>query len=153
MQGSTAARNREYLAGGLMCVIGASAVFQGMRYQVGTLNEMGPGFFPAAVGVILTLTGIAIAVAGRIATAAPPKRLPPEWKGWFCIAASIVAFVVIGKFGGLLPATVAIVFISALGDRNNTIKSALYLSLAVAVVCIVVFWWALKVQFPLFTWG
>jgi hypothetical protein len=79
--------------------------------------------------------------------------VPPEWRGWFCIGASIVAFVALGKYGGLLPATFAIVFISALGDRQNTVASVAVLALACAVVCVVVFWWALQIQFPLFQWG
>jgi len=45
------------------------------------------------------------------------------------------------------------VFISALGDRDNTWKKALLLSLAIVVVAVVVFWWALQIQLPLFRWG
>ncbi|MEJ0045599.1 MAG: hypothetical protein WDN04_05275 [Rhodospirillales bacterium] len=47
------------------------------------------------------------------------EKLAPEWRGWICIVASVLAFVVLGKYGGLLPATFAIVFIAALGDRDN----------------------------------
>ena len=58
------------------------------------------------------------------------KPVPPEWRGGFCIGASIVAFVVLGKYGSLLLATFAIVFISALGDRQNTVARAAVLSIA-----------------------
>ena len=64
-----------------------------------------------------------------------------------------VAFIVLGKYGGLLPATFAITFISALGDRQNTIVKALILSLAMVAIALVVFWWALQMQFPLIRWG
>ena len=59
----------------------------------------------------------------------------------------------LGHWGGLLPATFAIVFISALGDRKNTIKQAFVLSLGMSVIAVVVFWWALQLQLPLFRWG
>ena len=49
-----------------------------------------------------------------------------------------------------MPATFAIVFISALGDKMNTWKSAAILGAGVVAVAIVVFWWALQMQFPLF---
>jgi hypothetical protein len=115
---------------------------------------MGPGFFPVALGVILALAGLVIIITARLSVhEGEDKDLPPEWRGWFCICASIVAFVVLGKYGGLLPASFAIVFISALGDRDNTIFSAALLAAAICVVCVVIFWWALQVQFPLFTWG
>ncbi|MFP3711527.1 tripartite tricarboxylate transporter TctB family protein, partial [Paraburkholderia sp. SIMBA_009] len=47
----------------------------------------------------------------------------------------------------------AIVFISALGDRKNTVKQAFVLSLGMSVIAVVVFWWALQLQLPLFRWG
>lgn len=154
MRGLLDQRNKDYVGGGLMIVLGLAAMFEGLTYNVGTLARMGPGFFPVALGAILALAGVAIAVSGRFAVhAGAEKSLPPEWRGWFCIGLSIVAFVVIGKYGGLVPASFAIVFISALGDRRNTIKNALVLALAILAVCIVIFWWALQLQFPLFGWG
>ena len=145
--------HRDYYGGALMVLIGLGAVFMGIGYQTGSLSHMGPGFFPVSVGVIVALMGVLIAFGARGQTEDEAEYLPPEWRGWICIVLSIVAFVVIGKFGGLLPATFAIVFISALGDRENTIKGALILSAAMCVICVVVFWWALQLQFPLFTWG
>jgi hypothetical protein len=147
--------NRDYYGGGLMLLFGLGAVWEGMSYRIGTLGRMGPGFFPVALGVILALTGVAIMIGASTVTMDEGKEehLRPEWRGWICISLSIIAFVVLGRYGGLLPATFAIVFISALGDRQNTIKSALLLAIAMCLVCIAVFWYALQVQFPLFQWG
>jgi hypothetical protein len=146
-------RHKDYLGGGLMVLLGLGVILQASTYKMGTLTRMGPGYFPVALGVILVLLGTAIAFSARFATFGQEKRLPPEWRGWFCIGISIVAFVVLGKYGGLLPASFAIAFISALGDRNNTVRSALVLAVAVVVVAVVVFWWALQMQFQLFGWG
>ncbi len=146
--------SKEYLGGGLMCLLGLGAVIQGSTYRIGTLNQMGPGFFPVAVGAILALVGVAIIINARIA-ARPQSREPlfPEWRAWFCIGLSIVAFVVLGKYGGLVPASFAIVFISAFADRQNTPAKALVLALTMTGISIVVFWWALQIQMPLFSWG
>jgi hypothetical protein len=146
--------NKDYYSGALMLLIGLFAIWSGIGYQVGTLGQMGPGFFPVSIGVLLSLTGAVIAIqAARSAPVQRGEALPPEWRGWICIVLSIVAFVVLGRYGGLLPATFAVVFISALGDRQNTLVSAAALAAAISVVSVVVFWWALKVQFPLFQWG
>jgi hypothetical protein len=146
--------NRDYYAGALMFALGVGAILEGRKYSMGTLSRMGPGYFPVSLGVILALVGAAIAITARFAQhEGEEKVLPPEWRGWFCICLSIIAFVGLGKYGGLVPATFAIVFISALGDRQNTIKSALVLAGAIVVVCMIVFWWALQMQFPLFGWG
>jgi hypothetical protein len=146
--------NRDYYGGGLLILLGLYAVVQGIHYDVGSLVEMGPGFFPASLGTLLLVLGVIVALGAR--SKAPAKdatTLPPEWRGWICIMASIAAFIVLGRYGGLLPATFAVVFISALGDRNNTFKAALILALSICVVSVVVFWWALQLQFPLFAWG
>ncbi len=146
--------NKDYYGGALMIAIGLAAIIQGRQYPIGTLSRMGPGFFPVAVGAILAFTGLAIVVSARFAARkAEETALPPEWRGWFCIGLSIIAFVVLGRYGGLVPATFAIVFIAALADRQNTILAATVLALTTVVVCIVIFWWALQMNFALFGWG
>lgn len=146
--------NKDYYGGGLMLVLGLAAACQGASYKVGSLIRMGPGFFPVALGVLLALTGAAILLGAKSAIKpGEDKQLPSEWRGWSCITLSLVAFVALGKYGGLLPATFAITFIAAMGDRKNTILSALMLAAAMSVIAVVVFWWALHMQFPLFRWG
>lgn len=146
--------HKDYYGGGLMLLIGLGAVMQGLTYRVGSLSKMGPGFFPVALGVLLALTGAVIAAtAHRGVVIDKDADKPPEWRGWFCITGSIMAFIALGKYGGLIPATFAIVFISALGDRQNTVKKAFFLAVAMVAICVLVFWWALHMQFPLFRWG
>ena len=146
--------NKDYYGGALMIAIGLAAIIQGRQYPIGTLSRMGPGFFPVALGAILAFTGLAIVVSARFAARkAEETALPPEWRGWLCIGLSIIAFVVLGRYGGLVPATFAIVFIAALGDRQNTILAATVLALSIVVICIAVFWWALQMNFALFAWG
>ena len=151
---------RDYYGGALMALIGTGAAWQGLQYPVGNLTQMGPGFFPTALGVILVIIGCAIAGSAKrqpVGLAIPEETQgaegAPEWRGWICILSSVAAFAIIGRWGGLLPATFTTVFISALGDRANTWRSALLLAGVISLVCVVVFWWALQMQFPLFTWG
>jgi hypothetical protein len=44
------------------------------------------------------------------------------------------------------------VFIAALGDRDNSILAALTLAIVIDIAGVVVFWWALQLQFPLLMW-
>ena len=163
--------SRDYYGGALILLIGLASIEEGLKYQVGSLTQMGSGFFPVSLGVILCLLGVAIAgsakrvrkdvrsaVQGTAQSdvgheAVSDDKPGPEWRGWFCISASVVAFVVLGRYGGLLPATFGIVFIAALGDRDNSAITALVLALILCALCVAIFWWALQLQFPLFTWG
>jgi hypothetical protein len=85
----------------------------------------------------------------------PPafERRRPEWRGWGCISLGLVAFLVLGKYGGLVPAAFAIVFISALGDPKNSVRDAIVLAFAMVVACLAIFVWALGLPFPSFGWG
>ena len=146
--------NKDHLGGGLMFLLGLGAAWEGISYKVGMLSAMGPGFFPTALGAILMLVGIVI-LAGSRKTKAGSAAGQAEfiWRGPLCIALGLAAFLLLGHYGGLVPATFAVVFISALGDRQNSIRQAALLASALVVVCVVVFWWALAMLFSLFQWG
>ncbi len=145
--------NKDYYGGALMIFIGLAAVYAGTRYQLGTLARMGPGFFPTAVGAILAAIGLVIALSARPAVDEPAAQPAFDWRAWSGIIGGTVAFIVLGEYGGLVPATFAIVFISAMGDRNNSLKQAFWLAAGMVAIAVVVFWWALQMQFDLFRWG
>jgi hypothetical protein len=149
---------RDYLGGALMTLIGLSAAYASLAYEIGTPAHMGPGFFPCAIGVLLAINGalIAIAATGQKedskSTDVHAHGLP-DFRGTMCIVLSVLAFIACAQYLGLAPATFAIVFIAALGDRTNTVRAAAVLALVMAVVAAIIFWWALSLQMPLFKWG
>lgn len=145
--------SNDIYGGALIFLIGAGATYKAIGYQVGSLTHMGPGYFPAAVGTLLATMGVLIAFAPRGKKGVGAKSHgSPEWRGWICIVLAIIAFVILGRYGGLVPATFAVVFIAAMGDRKNTIKGALVLASVMVLVSAAVFWAALQLQFPLFRW-
>jgi hypothetical protein len=137
-----------------MIAVGLGAIIEGQTYSFGSLARMGPGFFPVVLGALLGLAGVAIAASAK-PTQAPKEdtAYKADWRGWGCIALSLSLFIILGRHGGLLPATFAVVFVSALGDRRNSVKNAFVLAVAIVAVCVTVFWGLLQLQFPLFTWG
>lgn len=150
----------DYYGGALMTFIGLMAVYAGIGYRVGSLNHMGPGFFPVALGVLLAVTGVLIALSARGEADEPTKKSlhghihgMPDLRGGACIVIGTLAFIGLGKYGGLVPAAFAITFISALGDRKNTLLQSLLLALMMSAIAVIVFWWALQMQLPLFQWG
>ncbi|MEJ8820436.1 tripartite tricarboxylate transporter TctB family protein [Variovorax humicola] len=152
---------KDYYGGALLMVTGVIAAWVAVGYKVGTPARMGPGFFPLAIGVLMAVTGLLIALSARGDAATEDGSLPghghshgtPDLRGCICIVGSVLAFQLLGEYGGLVPATFAIVFISALGDRTNTLFQAFMLSMAMCMIAVVVFWWALQLQLPLFRWG
>jgi len=147
---------KDYYAGGLMILIGLVAAIEGQNYTIGTLRQMGPGFFPVALGVLLIFLGLLIAGTSLGESADGDDSVLPEkleWRGWFCILAGPALFIIFGKLGGLMPATFACVFISALGDRSTTVKSAAILAAGVTVFGVLLFAYLLKMPMPVLKWG
>jgi hypothetical protein len=158
---------REFAAGGLMAALGLFVALKGATYRAGTLMHMGPGFLPTALGILLVLLGIAIAIPGLKASASPAASEPalpgehenqnivpdnPQWFAWACIVASPVAFIFFGRYFGMAPGTFACVFIAALGDKAATWRGTIVLATVVTVFGCGLFSYFLQVPMPIFTW-
>ena len=152
-------RHREFCAGALMSGLGLVIAAKGMTYRAGTLMHMGPGFLPTALGVILVLLGIAIAIpdfmASRVEHDDPAQHvlpLHPQWWAWFCILMSPVLFIFFGRYFGMAPGTFACVCIAALGDKGATWRGTFILATVVTVFGVSLFSYFLQVPMPIFTW-
>jgi putative Ca2+/H+ antiporter (TMEM165/GDT1 family) len=147
---------RDYCAGGLIVLFGLVAAVQGPVYTMGTLVRMGPGYMPTALGVILIILGLIIAGSALLMPGdeEDERVLPadPQWKAWGCILAGPLLFVLCGQFG-LAPGSFACVFVSALGDRSQTWKSAFIQATVVTMFGVLLFSCLLQVPMPILTWS
>jgi hypothetical protein len=148
---------RDFYAGSLMTIIGAAVTLDSYYgYTLGTLTHMGPGMFPLMLGITLTFIGVLILGTAMATPLGPDERILPkqrEWRGWGCILAGPVCFILFGDFLGLVPATFACVFVSALGDRTATLKGSAILAAGVTFFGVILFSYVLKIPFPLFRLG
>ena len=148
-------KKRDLYAGGLMILFGLVAALKGPTYRTGTLMHMGPGFMPTALGVTLILLGVLIVGTAVTSTEGDSESILPEhpqWWGWSCILAGPLLFMIFGSYGGLLPGVFACVFVSALGDRTATWKSAFVLACIVSAFGVLLFSYLLQVPMPVLTW-
>src|SRR5690625_4623639 len=138
-----------------MMIIGICTVIGSLNYDVRTLARMGPGYFPLLLGWMLI--GIsALMVASESIVVDDTQESSDtglHFRPWLCVIAGIILFVVLGKYGGLVPAAMVLVTLSALGDKENSIKDALLLGVFITALAAGIFHYGLKMQFPLFTWG
>ena len=162
-------RSREYkrdmFGAALMMALGIVVIVVGRGYDMGTLTRMGAGYVPVVLGVLLVVLGVLIVATTRRSALPKSSSLPTvtlaheaapahaEWRGWGCILGGVAAFVVLGTYGGLVPATFFAVFIAAMGDRKNSVRDAALLALGITIAGVLIFSWGLKLVFPLFTWG
>jgi len=149
-------KNKDVLGAALLSSMGVGILAVGQRYDVGTLVHMGAGFVPVVLGTLILLVGLALAVTAVVSAkgAAPAGSRPQSspWRGWLCLLAAVFAFVLLGSHGGLVPASLASIFISAMGDRTNSVKSSALLATILTVFGVAVFHYGLQIQLPLFQW-
>lgn len=148
-------KKNDLVSAGLLVLLGIGLAAGSLQYGIGTLARMGPGYFPLLLGVLLIGIGALIGVSpvppaeGRGAPDGARLALRP----WICVVCGVLAFIVLGQYGGLVPATFALIFISALGDKHNSLRAALGLATGVTVAAVLIFFYGMQMQFPLFTWG
>ncbi len=138
---------RDKIAGGVLVLIGVYVVATSLEYRLGTLARMGPGMLPMALGVLLVLCGILVALFVK----PEPGEAPPvfKWRPVVTILAAVLAFGLLAEPAGLIPATAALVFLSGSADPEHTLKSLSGLFLALTVFVWLVFVQAIGIPFQL----
>jgi hypothetical protein len=143
---------RDHYAGALLVLFGIGVAVQGESYGLGTPSRLGSGFFPLVLGILLALLGGLVAWLAEPPSSADSEKshpLGPDWRGWACIIASVVLFILLANYAGLAPAAFVCVFVAALGDRRANLKSTLLLASALTAFSVIVFGYALHIQIPI----
>jgi hypothetical protein len=169
MDGGESSYKIDLIGAVLMIALGIVVVFYGVGYRMGSLTNMGAGYVPVVLGTLLIFMGLLIGVTGyasrhRVAAAsalaevgkipaAPGEGGVIQWRGWGCILGGVAAFVLAGEHLGLVTAIFLCVFISALGDRNNSLRDCALLALGITIAGVLIFSVGLKLTFPLFTFA
>jgi hypothetical protein len=140
--------NKDFLAGLLMLGIGAVAFYMALDYPFGSAMRMGPGYFPRVLAAILMLFGLYVLVRGL----RTGERVRGVW-GWRPLALITVALVVYGWTMdrlGMVPALVAMFFISAAAGHEFRWKEVIVLTALMTVFAVVVFVYGLGLPYQLF---
>ena len=95
-------------AGAFFTLFGVVTAILSLEYKIGTAAEMGPGYFPLALGaVVLTVIGL-ITLIGGLAYIAMKTQENVPLKPMFLIAVSLLAFAVLVVNAGLIFAVPAL---------------------------------------------
>jgi Tripartite tricarboxylate transporter TctB family len=149
-------QKKDFYAGLAMVLLGGAVTLNSSTYNLGTFMHMGPGMFPFMLGILMTFIGVLIFVQGLLTPLEEGERILPEsmeWRGWACILAGPLMFILFGQLFGMVAGTFMCVFVSALGDRTATLKGSAILAACITVAGAFLFSYILKVPFPLFRWG
>jgi hypothetical protein len=117
-----------------------------VHYQMGTAVRMGPAYFPTMLGGLLAVLG-AIVFLGSLVVEGPP--VPAfAFRPLILISVGCVLYGYLMKPLGLVGATAALVYVSALGGHEFNWKEATILYVILILFSYLVFVKGLTLPFP-----
>lgn len=139
-------------------LIGGAFAWASAYYPAGTPADMGPGFFPFWLGVILTGLGALIvlrAVAGALAEKRDPEAevlvtSPWDWRSMFWVVGALVGFGLSLKTLGLFAAVTVLVVLASMASPEFRLRTALAGGVGLAGFNALVFAYGLSL--PLAVW-
>ncbi|MEZ5714839.1 MAG: tripartite tricarboxylate transporter TctB family protein [Paracoccaceae bacterium] len=118
----------EMVAATVVTGVGIFALAQAQSYQTGSLNRMGPGYFPTLAAAVMVGLGLLLALSSLRRRAVHPRV-------WFfplfAVFLSLIAWAVLFPLIGFVPATFALFAISSLAQGKFR---PLYVVLATALM-------------------
>jgi putative tricarboxylic transport membrane protein len=137
---------KDLLAGCLFLAFGAAFFLLAQIYDLGTARRMGPGYFPAALSLVLMAIGAATVVRSLIVPGEPVRDIAA--KALVLVTVGIVLFGLMIERAGLGLAVAALVLAAAPASRNARPLATLLLAAALGAFCVLVFVKGLGLQFP-----
>ncbi len=103
------------VSGGVLLMAGFVMLFFAWGYPTGTVNQMGAGFIPQVIAILICLFAIAIIVIDLRA----PQWVDAggmHWRGLIFVSAAIILFALLVDVAGLVPSMFLAVAVSMFAD-------------------------------------
>lgn len=143
-------QSKDFLAGVAAILLGLFVAIVTPGYGFGTPRQMGPGFFPFSLGVMLSLIGVVIALGAlRNQEKLPVLNLRP----YIVIPLAILTFALVVQRLGFGPAGVATVLLAGIAEPETKKRHLLLLALGLVPAVWLLFALGLGVQVPFFDWS
>ncbi len=135
-------------SGAMLLVLAAVGLSINLQYPLGTASRMGAGYMPLIAFVTLGILGMGVTVSGF--RGAPGRLENWAWRELVLILAAFAIFGALLEDIGMAASIIALVVISGLADRTQTLKGLAGLAAVLLVVCWLVFTWGLQIRVPFF---
>jgi len=140
----------DIIGGAALVAIGvAIAGYALTTMKLGTVSRMGPGMFPAALGVILAILGFMIVLPALFREGRTPQV---DLRSMLAVSGSMLAFALLVRPFGLVPAIVALVAIASRADGKLPPIGVALVAGGLALASVLIFSVGLGLQLPAFAW-
>jgi hypothetical protein len=143
----------DILAGVFVIFIGCLAIYEALHFELGGARRMGPGYFPFYIGILLLVIGAGLMFEGRwLRQADGAGAHLPSLRGLLLILAAVICFALTIERFGLVVASLLAVFLGTLADQSTSMKQKLMLTVAVPIVCVLIFKFGLGLHVDIIRW-
>ena len=148
---------KDFFSGLMFMGVGVAFAWGASNYTIGNGARMGPGYFPMALGVLLTILGGVITFKALVVETVDGDKIGAfAWKPLvFIILANLVFGAMIGGLPsvhlppmGLIAGIYALTFIACLAGDKFILKEAVVLGTILAIMSYFAFIKLLNLQFP-----
>lgn len=141
---------RDIFGGGALIAIGGAAAIHALAsLRLGTLTNMGPGMFPAAVGGLLAALGIAILVPALFRAGEMPAIEP---RPLLAVLGAVLTFYLMVRSFGMIPAIAAMTLVASQADRKLSWGGIVVLAACLSLAATLIFRVGLGLQLVAFAW-
>lgn len=141
---------KDFFAGLFFTALGLLGLAGAADLEFGSLGAMGPGFFPAVVSGLLTLTGLLLVLRGLLRGGLRAKGESFSPGAPLLLLTALILFALLLEPLGFLPAAFTLVFVGRLAAGDGRWIEALFLALILTALSEVLFLWWLEMPVPLF---
>ena len=139
---------KDILAGAIFIAFGLAFAVGSLAYDIGSPVNMGPGYVPLALGVVLVGLGGLVVVKGLLAGEGGPIG-HVDWRAVILITASLLFFGITVRGLGVVGALFGTTLIATLARAATGFREALVIAAALTVVSVLIFIVALQLRLPL----
>jgi hypothetical protein len=139
---------KDILAGAIFIAFGLAFALGSLGYEIGTPLNMGPGYLPLALGLLLAGLGGMIIVKGFIAGSDEPIGVI-EWRAVVLITAALLFFGITFRGLGVIGALFGATLLAALARSATSWREAIVIAAGLTVLSILIFIVALQLRLPL----
>ena len=126
---------------GVLIAIGA------LQYPLGTPGQMGAGFFPFWLGLLLALVGVIVLLQAM--RSEQDAMLPIDWRALGIITGAIVLSGLLLRPAGLLVSIPVLVIVSSFASRNLKPLAVIITAIVLTAMAYVIFILGLDLRIPL----
>ena len=142
---------KDFWAGLMFIAFGTFAIFESRSYSMGTLFQMGPGYFPTYLGAIMIVIGAI--TAGNAFRAGSKGFGRWGWRPLLWLSAAFAAFAQLIEGAGFVPALLALIIASSLAGRDTRPLELVVLIAVLITGSVALFIYGLELPYRLFPWS